>query len=193
MKRQQYLQHRLQTLSSLQDAVDAMRSMSAHHFRLARQSLIPARRYRDEMGQIIAEIGVHQPRHMGLPAGMLVVSSDLGLCGDYNSRLSRTASDEARMHSVGTIYSVGRRSRTTLARGGWLSSRTYDAPASLEGLPRLLLGLAENVLEDYMSLKIGSLHVVSASFQGVGHFEPLSVRVLPIEPVAITKPLEASQ
>ncbi len=169
-----------------------MRSLSAHHFRRARQSLLSARQYRDEMNTIVAEIGIHQPLHVGVPAGMLVVASDLGLCGDYNSRLSRVAIAEAKKHSVQTIYSVGRRSRGAMAKQSFTPFRTYDSPASLEGLSQLLLGLAQDVLEDYMSLKIGSLHVVSASFGGVGHFDPISIQVLPIEPVAATAPFRKS-
>lgn len=183
MKRQQYLQHRLQTLSALQDAVGAMRSLSAHHFRQARQALPTARKYRTEMNTVIAEIGVHQPLHVGLPAGVLVIASDLGLCGDYNSQLSRLAVAEAKSHITQVVYAVGHRTRAALAKSSLLPFRTYDAPASLEGLTQLLLGLAQDVLEDYVALRIGSLHVVSAGFEGVGHFTPLSVRVLPIEPV----------
>lgn len=192
MKRQQYLQHRLQTLAALRDAVGAMRSLSAHHFRRARHALAAARQYRGEMNTVIAEIGIHQPLHVGVPAGLLVIASDLGLCGDYNSRLSQLAAAEANSHAVQTVYSVGRRARAALAKCSLAPSRTYDAPASLEGLSRLLLGLAQDVLEDYLALRIGSLHVVSAGFEGAGHFTPLSARVLPIEPVAGARPLRRS-
>ncbi len=192
MKRQQSLQHRLQALSALHDAVGAMRSLSAHHFRRARQSLASARQYRTDMDSIIAEIGIHQPLHAGVPAGLLVIASDLGLCGDYNSRLSGLAVSESQKHAVETIYSVGHRSRSTLAKHSFFSHRTYDAPTSLEGLSQLLLGLAQDILDDYMSLKIGSLYVVSPSFSGVGHFDPVSLRVLPIEPVSATTPLNRS-
>lgn len=41
-------------------------------------------------------------------------------------------------------------------------------------------------------MRIGSLQVVSASFDGVGHFTPISARVLPIEPVAANRPLRRS-
>ncbi len=68
---------------------------------------------------------------------------------------------------------------------------TTRRPA-LKGVSQILLGLAQDVLEDYLSLRIGSLHVVSAGFEGVGHFKPLSMRVLPIEPVAGSSPLRRS-
>lgn len=192
MKRQQFLQHRLQTLSALHDAVGAMRSLSAHHFRRARQALMAARSYRDEMNAVIADIGLHQSLHVGFPAGLLVIASDLGLCGDYNSKISQLAVAEAQGHDARTVYSVGRRARAVLAKHSLVPVRTYDAPASLEGLTQLLMGLAQDVLEDYATLQIGSLHVISASFQGVGHFTPLSAQVLPIEPLAAAVPRRRS-
>ncbi|MCA9119129.1 MAG: F0F1 ATP synthase subunit gamma [Planctomycetaceae bacterium] len=192
MKRQQYLQHRLQTLSALRDAVAAMRSLSAHHYRRVRQTLPAARKYRTEMDTIIAEIGLHQPLHIGAPLGLLVIASDLGLCGDYNSRLSRLAVSEAKRHRVQTIFSVGHRARAALKKYVSVPIRKYDAPASIEGLSQLLLGLAQDVLESYTASRISGLQVVSAAFEGVGHFSPHSVRVLPIEPIAATSPLRRS-
>jgi F0F1-type ATP synthase gamma subunit len=62
----------------------------------------------------------------------------------------------------------------------------------LEGLSHVLLGLAQDVLEDYLALRIGSLQAVSAGFEGVGHFTPLSVQVLPIESVKGAEPLRRS-
>lgn len=94
--------------------------------------------------------------------------------------------------AVQTIYSIGRRCRGALAKQSLLAARSYDAPASLEGLSQLLLGLAQDVLEDYMSQRIGSLQVVSAGFGGVGHFDPVSIQVLPIQSVAATSPLQPS-
>ena len=93
-----------------------------------------ARQYREEMNTVIAEIGIHQPLHPGVPAGLLVIASDLGLCGDYNSRISRLAVDEIANHAVQSVYSVGRRSRAALSKRRIVPVRTYDAPASLEGL-----------------------------------------------------------
>lgn len=192
MKRQQSLQHRLQTLSALNDAVGAMRSLSAHHFRLARQALSPARQYRDEMNTIINEIGIHQPLHGDVPAGLLVIASDLGLCGDYNSRLSHLAVQEFEKQRLQSVYCVGRRSRAVLSKHGIVPVRTYDAPASLEGLSRILLALSQDVLQDYLAMKIGSLQVVSAGFEGVGHFAELLTQVLPIDTVAGAQPLRRS-
>ena len=87
MKRERYLRRRLHTLETLEDAVSAMRSLSAHHFRLSRQALPAARSYRDEIENALAEVGVSQVMDFTAPPGLLLVVSDLGLCGDYNTRL----------------------------------------------------------------------------------------------------------
>jgi F-type H+-transporting ATPase subunit gamma len=192
VKRQLFLQHRLQTLSALQDAVGAMRSLAAHHFRRARQALPAARQYRHEMDQIIQEIGIWQTLDTRLPSGLLVVASDLGLCSDYNARLAHLAVKEVQQRSAPVVYSVGRRARANLAKQQVLPARTYDAPASLPGLSHLLLGLAQDILEDYLARRIGSLLVISAGFEGVGHFALLSTRVLPIQPARGALPLPPS-
>ncbi len=192
MKRQQTLKQRLQTLAALRDAVGAMRSLAAHHFRRARQALMAARDYRTETDTVLAEAGIHWPLDAAAPAGLLVVASDLGLCGDYNSRLSRQATAAARQRGTRLLYCVGRRSRTALSNEDLAPDRAYDAPASLEGLTRLLRTLTPDIMDDFLARRFGSLFVVSAAFEGVGHFTPVITRLLPIEPVATAAPVRPS-
>lgn len=192
MRHELFLRRRLHTLRTLHDALSAMRSLSAHHFRMVRKELRPARDYRAEIERIVAEIGIRQPLQAGAPAGLLVIASDLGLCGDYNSRLGRQLVEEQARYQFGPVYSVGRRVRLALARAGMTPERIYDAPASLDGLSRLLLQLAQELLQDYVAAKIGSLYVLSARFDGIGHFSPVCSRLLPIDPVEATATLRRS-
>jgi F-type H+-transporting ATPase subunit gamma len=192
MRREESLKRRLQTLVTLHDAVGAMRSLSAHHFRMARLSLAPARVYREQIDRIVAEVGIRQPARPGAPVGLMVVASDLGLCGDYNTRLGQLAADEVDKHAAGRFYSVGRRVRGALSKHGLEPARSYDAPASAAGLTRLLLRLAVDLLDDYVAGFIGSLYVVAARFDGIGRFSPITTRVMPIEPVTAAAPLRQS-
>lgn len=192
MKRLQNLKHRLQTLSALKDAVGAMRSLSAHHFRHARHALPPARSYREEVVHTIERIGIRQPLHSSAPPGMLVLASDLGLCGDYNLRLVRRAIADGQEQGVRRVFAVGRRAIGPLTKASLQPARRYDAPASLQGISRLLVQLSQDILEDYAASQIGSLIVISAGFDGVGHFTPLSSNVLPIRPPPVMPPLRRS-
>lgn len=183
MKRQVQYRRRLRTLRTLSDAVGAMKSLSAHHFRMVRASLPAARDYRRQIERIAAEVGMFQPLSPQAPPGVLVIASDLGLCGDYNTRLARAAADHVRQHGPGPLRCVGRRAHTALRHSDLSVQHVYTAPTSLAGLPRLLLQLAQDLLDDCAARRMGSLTIVSARFEGAGRFAPVTTTVLPVQPV----------
>jgi F-type H+-transporting ATPase subunit gamma len=193
VKREQYLQHRLHTLGTLNEAVSAMRSLSAHHFRLCRQVLPAFRAYRKEIDFALAEAGISQEMELTAPPGLLLIVSDLGLCGDYNSRLVQTAIEEHQREGMGPLYCVGRRPRALLARSDISPKRLYKAPASVDGLPVLLLQLAEDMLDEFVGRTIGSLIAVSARFEGAGRFSPDVTCILPVRPSRSAEPRRPSK
>ncbi len=184
MMREQQLAKRSRTLHTLDEAVSAMKSLSAHHFLLARRSLKPAREYRSEIDKLILQIGLHQPNHRTGPTGILLVTSDLGLCGDFNSRLTRFAIDYLGRHPGSRFYVVGRRGRMAMEKQSIHYEQTYLAPASVDGLPLGVLSIAEDIVKEYSQHKLSSLTVVSARFEGAGRFSAILTQLLPI----ITKP-----
>ena len=192
MKREKTLRRRLHTLSTLEEAVSAMRSLSAHYFRLSRQALPAARAYRDEIERALAEVNVRQGMDLAAPPGLLLIVSDLGLCGDYNTRLVQTAVEQYRREGEGSLYCVGRRPRAILAKYGIKPKRVYHAPASVDGLPSLLLQVAQDMLDDFLRKEIGRLYVVSARFEGAGRFRPVVTQVLPVRPRRPVQPLRAT-
>jgi F-type H+-transporting ATPase subunit gamma len=118
-----------------------------------------------------------------------LIVSDLGLCGDYNTRLVQAAVDEYRKEGQGPIYCVGRRPRAALAGAGMTLKRIYHVPTSVDGLPHLLLEVAQDLLDDYTQRIMSRLYVISARFEGAGCFSPIVTRLLPIEPTHAAKPL----
>jgi F-type H+-transporting ATPase subunit gamma len=189
MKQARYLRRRLHTLHTLYEAISAMKSLSAHHFLQCRQALPAARAYRDEIEQAIADIGVSQAENVALAPALLLIASDLGLCGDYNTRLVQGAMDIYRQEEPGPIYCVGRRPSAALARAGMTLRRIYQVPASVDALPRLLLHVAQDLLDDCTQAVINRLYVVSARFEGAGHFSPVVTQLLPVKPSGVVKPL----
>jgi F-type H+-transporting ATPase subunit gamma len=175
-------------LHALDEAVSAMRALSAHHFRRCRAALPAARAYSAEVGGALAETGVRDEPPLSAAPGLLLVSSDLGLCGDYDTRLAQAALDERRRLGEGPLFVVGRRTRSALAGAGVETTRRYDAPTSVDALPRLLLALAQDLLDDLAARRIGSLTVVSARFEGAGRFCPPRTSVLPVGPGATPEP-----
>lgn len=192
MRREHSLRKRLHSLETLSEAIGAMRSLAAHHFRTARSALPAAQAYREGIDQALRTVSLHHPPPSGDAAGILLIAADLGLCNGYNSQLTAKAIEQHRLLDARRMYSVGRRPRSALRREGITVQREYTAATSTAGLTELLLHLAEDLLDDYLNGRFGSLTVVSARFDGVGSFTPVSHRLLPIDKPDQTEGIAAS-
>ena len=192
MKREDTLRHRLHTMGTLAEAVGAMRSLAAHHFRMARAQLLPAREYRAGVEQAVGGLKLALPTSpTGVP-GLLVVATDLGLCGGYNSRLAEAARAHGQRLGARQVHCVGHRAATLLTRTGLIPERVYPAPTGVRGLPGLLLRLVEELLDAYLAGELSSYYVVSAHFDGVGAFTPVCTQVLPVGVPAVVDPFPPS-
>lgn len=180
MSRERPLRRRLHSLHTLSEAVEAMRSLAAGHFRTARAALPAAREYRAGVERAMAGIPLPPPPPGHGPAGWLVVASDMGLCGAYNSSAARAFLAEWQPSGEGRVYCVGRRLANILTRAGVRPERVYNAVASVSGLTDLVLTLAQDLLGLYRTGAIVALHAVSAHFDGIGKFSPVRTPVLPI-------------
>jgi F-type H+-transporting ATPase subunit gamma len=181
MRREHSLQRTLRSLETLSDAIGAMKSLAAHHFRATRAALPAAHAYREGIDDAISVLRLHQqPTPSDRPATLLI-AADLGLCGGYNSQLATAALEHHNRLSAGRVYCVGRRPLPLFRRANVNVDREYSAPTSVAGLTELLLRLGEDLLVDYLDGEFGPLDVISAQFDGVGEFTPICVRLLPIE------------
>jgi F-type H+-transporting ATPase subunit gamma len=183
MKREADLRRRLHSLSLLGEAVGAMKSLSAHHFREARRAVEPARVYREGVERMLDWCGVATTPGTG-GAGLLVIGGELGLCGAYNARVADVAMERRVALGDGPTVCVGRRAATLLQRRELTLQATYSGPTSVRGITAVLLRLAEHVLVTYVQQQLASFDIVSNRFAGVGVTAPTSVRLLPFEPKA---------
>lgn len=181
MRRAVELERRVRSLEALGDAVTAMKSLSAHHFREARRAVPPARVYRLGVERMCGEAGAELPAGDG-PPGLLVIGGELGLCGSYNADLARAAERRRAALGPGPTLCVGHRAAGLLARRGLTLDRVYAAPTGVGGITALLLRLAEDVLTRYATERLASFDIVSTHFGGVGASRPESVRLLPLGP-----------
>jgi len=180
VKRERDLELRLQSLETLGQAVTAMKSLSAHHFRTVRQALDPARAYRDGVDQMLDRTGARLPAGGG-PVGLLVIGGELGFCGAYNARIAEAATALRAEAGPGPSLFVGRRATLYARRRGLVVDRAYSSPASLEGMTEALMQVAEDILTDYIALDCKRFVVLNHRCQGVGVFDPLATTLLPID------------
>jgi F0F1-type ATP synthase gamma subunit len=195
MSRERMLRRRLRTLETLDEAVGALRALSAQQFRVARGLLSASRGYRDE---ITAALGVlHGPtadREGGerARAGIIVIAADLGLVGDYSTRLAREALALRDEHGPGPLICLGQRAVGTLERAGLIPDRVDSAPTSIGSLPSRLLPLADEILSLHRTGQLASLWLVAARFEGVGHFRADRIPVLPVVVPPASDPITPS-
>ncbi len=179
MKREHELELRLKSLSTLHQAVVAMKSLSAHHFHAARGALGPSRSYREGVDRIIESTGAELGAGVG-PRGLLIIGGELGFCGSYNARVASEGVAYRSQHSDGPTVCVGRRTAAALRRRGLQLERVHATPSSAAGMTHALLTLAEDVLGLYMAGRLSAFDVVASRFRGVGVVEPRVVTLLPL-------------
>lgn len=180
MKRELELTRRLQALRTLGDAVGAMKSLSAHHFREARHAVEPARAYREGLDRLRGWAASTLPAGDG-PSGLVVMGGELGLCGAYNAQIVEAGVARRAALGPGPTICVGRRAASLLGRRQVTLVATYGTPTGVRGIPALLLQLAEDLLTRYARQQLSSVEIVSGRFGGVGAVRPVSVRLLPFD------------
>jgi F0F1-type ATP synthase gamma subunit len=194
MSRERVLRRRLHVLGTLHEAVGALRSLSAHHFRAARAALPAARTYRAEVEAtlgVLPELLRPEAEARGESA-ILLVSADLGLCGDYAARLATEAARARASLGQGPFWCVGRRAVRPLAHAGITPDRVWPGAAGTASLPRLLVPLVNEIVAAREAGRLRSLVIVAARFDGAGRFVPTRNGILPVTPPAGAPPLRPS-
>ncbi|HTY16730.1 MAG TPA: FoF1 ATP synthase subunit gamma [Myxococcota bacterium] len=195
MSRERILQRRLGTLRTLEQAVRALRSLSAQQFRSARGLLPSARAYREEIASLLGVLDRMEPPSEGSargPTAIVLVTADFGLVGDYTPRLVREALDLRAERGAGPLVCLGRRALAPLERAAVRPDRVDPAPTSVAGLVEPLLPLVEHLLVLRRAREFASLWLVAARFEGAGRFRPTRVPVLPVAPRPETPVLSVS-
>lgn len=193
MSRERVLQRRLRTLGTLDEAVGALRSLSAQHFRAARAPLADVRAYRDEVQRFLGVLdSAGAGRVAEGPTGIVLVTADLGLVGDYTAKLVREALALREESGAGPLLCLGHRAVSPLAKAGVQPAFVQPAPTSVAGLPGILLPLVDTLLSLRRSGELGSLWLVAARFEGAGEYAPTRVPVLPVAAPAGLPPVAPS-
>jgi F-type H+-transporting ATPase subunit gamma len=167
-------------LGSLYDAVSAMSSLSAHHLHQVRAALPPAADYQAQLADALACAGVQFPGAGTGETLLVVVGSQLGLCGGYNGRVAALAAQRRAELGPGPTIAVGRRLAGALGRRDVPLADRLVGITSLTGVPPLVLTLARTALLAHRGQSLHAVELVSARYRGVGEDEPTATRILPL-------------
>jgi F-type H+-transporting ATPase subunit gamma len=185
------IRRRIASVKSTQQITRAMKLVAASRLRRSQEALINARPYYEALARVADSLlasasDAAAPAENAAPAALLIViTSDRGLCGGYNSNLLRFAEDNAhRVHTESRepkLFAVGRKGSEHFKR----NHQPLEAER-INNLPRLATvelarALATKVLSDYRSGAISEAAVIYSKFQSALSQRPSYERLLPIE------------
>tara|TARA_B100002003_G_scaffold43904_1_gene39291 strand:+ start:115 stop:972 length:858 start_codon:yes stop_codon:yes gene_type:complete len=183
------IRDRIKSIRNIQQVTKAMKMVAAAKLRRAQERMEQARPYEERLSQVIHSLLPDVDREL-LPlldvrevkrVCMVLVTSDRGLAGSFNSSIIRRAEDEitAFGREATDLICIGRRGRD------YFRKRDYNVVSDYADFWNELsfthaMEFGENVIEMFVSGKVDEVHVIFNWFKSVGTQEIHVERLLPL-------------
>ncbi|MCX7886131.1 MAG: ATP synthase F1 subunit gamma [Verrucomicrobiae bacterium] len=187
------IRQHIRGIRNIRQVTRAMNMTAAARLRRAQAKLENSRAYAQRLGSLLQLTlsATAKARHPMLDqrplrrAALLVISSDRGLCGPFNSAILREAGRfvEQQRTDVGLIV-VGRKARDFFQRMG-IALDAYFPQPSREVTSRELRAISETILQHYCNGHSDQVHIVYAHFVSALKNEPRVLQLLPVHPSGI--------
>ncbi len=185
---------KIKSVQSTQKITRAMEMVAASKMRKAQERMRMARPYADKLRNVIGHLAYAHPeyKHPFLierqtrRVGLIVVTSDRGLCGGLNTNLLKTTlltlRDWSGKQVEVELCTIGAKGFNFLKRVG---GRIVSHVSHLGDTPRVeqLIGTVKTMLDDYTAGKIDRLYVVYNRFINTMSQQPTVEQLLPLPPV----------
>ena len=166
---------RIASVSSTQQITSAMKMVSAAKFRRAQNAIIGMRPYAAQLNEIIADIdtgdGVRTVYHAVRPVQtvvLVVVTSNKGLCGAFNSNVLKLAQQRIDYwrgeHAAIRIVAIGKKASELLARQKDLTVTSYDQLLDNPSFDAVAT-LADTLMADFADKKVDRVELVYNQFK----------------------------
>lgn len=187
----QHIRRRIASVKNTQKITKAMKLVSASKLRRAQERILTARPYAKKMAEVLGALGArtnreYHPLLQKRPVKkieMIVLTSDRGLCGGFNTNILRRAMEtlkELRTRTPGiTLNVVGRKGRDFFKRRDlpirkeWtgISDRVqYDHAAQI----------GKEAIEAYLNGTFDELYMVYGEFRSAIQTRIVSEKIFPI-------------
>ncbi|AHF11079.1 MULTISPECIES: ATP synthase F1 subunit gamma [Dehalobacter] len=187
------IRRRIRSVANMQQITKAMKMVAAAKLRKSQEKVIASRPYAKQLQSVLARLVQNQAeaRHPLLEkrpvekVGYILVTSDRGLCGGFNTnlnRMTRSLLDEKTDVQAGLV-AVGRKGIDFFTR------RNIEIITQFTGLgdsPNYsqAKGIAKDVIGLYTRGELDEVYLVYSKFISVLSQEPTAIKLLPIEPSA---------
>jgi len=186
------IRRRISSAKSTQQITRALKLVSAARLRRAQEALTNSLPYSEALARVADSLLTSEGISAGAAEGaqkrsmLVVVASDRGLCGGYNSYVLRAAEVTQReIRAAGLeieLFAVGKKAVDHFRRSG-----VPIAVSRVDNLPRLATialarDIAARMLAEYSSGAIDEAGIVYTHFQSALTQKPVYERLLPVKP-----------
>jgi len=198
------MRRRIRAVKNTQQITKAMKMVAASKLRRAQERVVGTRPFASQARHVLASIAgrVDQSSHPllvrrpGVDSGstlLIVLTSDRGLCGSFNTNIVKAVGqflrdNPGREVSLGL---VGKKGREALGRRGFPIRFEYTA------LPKVISfaeaeAVAAPAVEDFTGGKVDSVHLVYNEFKSVIAQKLVIEQLLPMQPIDAAEGADAT-
>lgn len=197
------IRNKIKSVQNTRKITKAMEMVAASKMRKAQERMRAGRPYATKVRDIAANLMQAHPdyKHPYMverdvrAAGVVVVSTDKGLCGGLNTNILRLVLARLKEFEQQNIEvqftALGSKGASTLSR---IDAKIVSQEVQLGDRPNLerLIGAVKVQLDDFVDGKIDAVYLASNRFVNTMRQEPMFVRLLPL-PSGLTDPFQTEE
>ncbi len=196
------LVRRIQSVKGTQQITKAMKMVAAAKLRRAQEAITHARPWANTLARVLANVAARTEfshplleEHEGDKSWVVIISSDKGLCGSFNSNLVRTLEKKlisGQWPANTELAVVGRKASDFFRSRKWklvIDERTVMTSPSPDDGPRL----GRQFMEAFTSGAVDEVWLAYNSFVNMIRQDVKIERLLPIEPPKVESEEDDSQ
>jgi F-type H+-transporting ATPase subunit gamma len=192
------IKRRIKAVESTSKITKAMKMVSAAKFRKAQQRMLEMRPYADRMNEILSSLatGAEGESHPLLTARprrsveVLIMTSDRGLCGAFNTNIMKAASrhiDGLRTEGLDvTIDVVGRKARDYYKRRGIEMRKAWTGISGKISYANAR-EIAAEIIENYTNETTDEVVLIYNEFKSAIAQQVMITKLLPLAPIESTE------
>lgn len=188
----QSLRRKIASVKNTQKITKAMKMVAAAKLKRAQDRILSSRPYAHKMREVLANLSrrVNRSAHpllqkrTGNKIEILVITSDRGLCGGFNTNIVRKAVEtlrehEGRGHKV-TVSLVGRKSRDFFRRRNWALRQQWTEVFDKLSFEHAL-DIGQDLTDHFVKGTFDELYVIYNEFKSAIQQRVIVERLFPIE------------
>ena len=195
---------KIKSVENTKKITKAMEMVAASKMRKAQERMRAARPYSEKIRNIAANLGHANPEYVhafmktndAKSAGMIVVTTDKGLCGGMNTNVLRGVTIKLREQQAAGVstlaVAIGNKGLGFLTRIG---AKVVSHATQLGDTPHLdrLIGPVKVLLDAYVKGEVNSVHLCYTRFINTMKQEPVVQQLLPLSASVMKNETEAHE